>query len=57
VAGVVEEVVLEEVVLEELPQPASASTPTARVTAESVGSGCFFARPCARKLTGQVLQR
>jgi hypothetical protein len=32
-------------VLEELPQPPSASSPTARTTAES--RRCVFARPCA----------
>jgi hypothetical protein len=45
------------VLLEELPQPASASRPTARVTAESVDIERGFARRCARKLTSQILHR
>ncbi len=53
VAAVVEELV----VLEELPHPASASRPTATVTAESVGTERIFARPCAGKLTSHVLHR
>src|SRR5580693_6462082 len=57
VLGVVAGAVVEELVLEEPPQPASASTPTARVTAASVGIECFLSRLCAWKLTSQVLQR
>jgi hypothetical protein len=52
-AGVL--VVVELVVFEELPQAASASTPTASATNERIGFELGVARPRALVTTGQLL--